>query len=353
MSARALRILGQISEVEGDAAITEKLMLAAQRKSLRESAAVLWLLQNAETNKNYAVAARYADILFRTRGQATAFATWKLAQLAENGEANKEVKALLAASPPWRGYFLGNIWTYISDARTPLDLLLSLRETSAPPTQQEIRNYLTFLLSRNLFDLAYYSWLQFLPADELSTVGLLVNGSFERQISQMPFEWSYSSGSGVTVDVVPRQGAEGKHVLAVEFGLGRVDFRGVRQITMLGQGSYVLNGSYSAGLRGRRGVIWRVTCAQTGAVLGETPMIQDSGQKWKSFEIEVSVPDKNCRAQKVELVLDCALEFGNDRLGPCRIRRHFDRAQAPLKSAGHKATCGRSAKLMLPASAWP
>ncbi len=304
MSARALRLLGQISEVGGDPTSTEKLMLAARRNSLRESPAIIWLLFNAEVNRNYEAEAYYTDILFRTRGEATAFATWKLAQLAESAEANKEVKALLAVRPPWRARFLVDVPAYITDARTPLDLLLSLNGTQAPPTAQEIKSYLNFLIGKNMFDLAYYSWLQFLPPDDLSTVGLLANGSFEKPLSQMPFDWSFAKGSGVTIDIQPRGDAVEGHALSVAFGDGRVNFDGIRQLTMLGAGSYKLAGTYSGRLQGRRGLVWRVSCAKTGLQLAETPMLQDSGQKWKNFEVGFVVPDKDCRAQKVELLLD-------------------------------------------------
>ena len=303
LNSRALRLLGQIRDAEGDDAAAQVLMQAAAHLSLRETPAVIWLFQNAQSRKDHAAMVRYLDVLFRTRLEALPFAEWQLTQMAESPDANAVVKDVLAQNPSWRRRYFADIGSFVSDARTPLDLMLSLRETPAPATADERRFYLDFLVGKGFYELAYYSWLQFLDPSELSSVGFLSNGSFERPLTRTPFDWTVESGSGATVDVVPRLDAPGQHALSVEFTHGRVDFRGVRQYAMLAPGSYTFAGVHSGRLRGRRGLVWRVSCAKSGTHIAESAALMDGGRSWKPFSFEFTVPESECKVQRVELGL--------------------------------------------------
>src|SRR5262249_5278544 len=152
--------------------------------------------------------------------------------------------------PPWRRQFFAVLPNYISDARTPLYLFLSLRETATPPSPAELRGYLDVLISRTFYDLAYYTWLQLLPAEQLGHAGLLFNGSFELAPSGLPFDWVISSGSGVTATIATRPNRDAERALFIEFGHGRVDFPGISQVTMLSPGPYKFRGKYSGDIAG-------------------------------------------------------------------------------------------------------
>src|ERR1700734_1770852 len=65
LDARALRILGQLAEADGDDAKTAKFMDAANRLSLHEMAAVFWLLRNNAATGDFKSAVYYADIMLR------------------------------------------------------------------------------------------------------------------------------------------------------------------------------------------------------------------------------------------------------------------------------------------------
>ena len=259
----------------------------------------------ADGKGDYETALYYADALLRTRSQYEPRVIPFVARMAEIGEANAHVKRLLATNPPWRGAFFAQVSSAITDARTPLDLLLALRDSGAPPTAKELSGYLNFLISRNFHELAYYAWLQFLPPEQLTKTGLLFNGSFEVPLSGLPFDWTISSGSGVTIDIVARPDRDGEQALFVEFGHGRVDFRDVTQLTMLPPGTYRLQVKYRGELLGRRGLIWRVAC--TGSrndVLGESTMTTGIARDWEDMEFSFTVPETGCRAQYVRLTLD-------------------------------------------------
>jgi hypothetical protein len=305
-NADALGLLGQLAEREGDVARTEALMRAAAHLSIRESYAVYWLLQKAQRENNRAAVLRQADTLLRTRGRAVPLAVPILAQVAEKG-APTDVIALLKTNPPWRGAFFGRLPQNITDARTPLYLLLGLQGTAHPPTQQELAQYINFLIGRQFHELAYYTWLQFLPTEDLAKITPLFNPSFEKPLTGLPFDWALAQGSGVTSEIRPRPAPsddpDNAQALFVEFTQGRAEFPGVRQLTLLGPGTYELKGKYKGMLVGKRGLIWRVSCTGKGP-LAESELLRGDISQWRDFAVQFTVPPTGCRAQQIRLELD-------------------------------------------------
>jgi hypothetical protein len=253
---------------------------ASSPPTRRQKTSSYWLMQKSYERKDYATAIYYADVLLRTRPQVLPYLVPSLAQLAENKDASSAVKKLLANNPPWRAQFFSTLPNSISDARTPLELLLSIRDTPTPPVAADLHAYLNFLISHNFYELAYYEWLQFLPPEQLS------------------------AGQGVTVDIAARP-ENGWRALLIDFGYGRVDFHGVTQLIMLPPGAYDFKGKYKGEFVGRRGLEWRITCAGGNSPpLGKSPMFIGVTPLWKDFEYSFTVPSTDCRAQYVRLTLD-------------------------------------------------
>jgi hypothetical protein len=299
LNARAFSMLGQLSR---GTLLEAPLIQAAARRSFFESAAVLWMMRKDYEDGDYRSAIRYADILLRTRPQSPQIATAALGSIAETPGASGELKQLLASNPRWRGEFFAHLPASISDARTPLDLLLALKDTPTPPTPSEVGPYLKFLIEHEFYDLAYYTWLQFLPPEQLNKAGYLFNGSFEIAPSGLPFDWTLTRESGATMEVADRTDGKSAHALFMEFGVGRVEGLSVRQMVILAPGDYQFRGTYKADIVSQRGLQWRIVCASNAKpVIGESPTVIGAASDWRGFEFSFTVPKTDCPAQSVEL----------------------------------------------------
>jgi hypothetical protein len=305
LNARGFSILGRLSALDSEEKKTKSLMQAASRRSLHESTAVYWIMQKYYQDGDYRAAIRSADTLLRTRPGMAEHVMPVLGKIAENPDTSGDLKQLLAANPPWRPEFFDRLPANISDARTPLDILLNLKNTPTPPTSAELRSYLDFLISRGFYDLAYDTWLQFLPAERLNKVGLLFNGDFEAAPSGLPFDWVIPQGSGVTVKIGERPDEDGDHALLLEFGVGRVDVQPITQLTVLSPGQYRFQGKHNVDIVSQRGLQWRITCAGQGATqIAESQVVQGSSAAWRDFSFSFAVPETDCPAQYVRLLFD-------------------------------------------------
>lgn len=305
LDAGALFLLGRIAEAEGSAAATD-LMQAAARRSLRQTGAVYYMMQRSFEAQDYAETLDRADAILRTAPRMTRYIVPVLGRIAEDEDARTRLTDRLAAKPPWRVAFLSGLPQAITDARTPLNILLALRDSPAPPTTADLRGYLDFLIRKGFHELAYYAWLQFLPPEDLSRAGLIYNGSFERPPSGLPFDWVIRTGPGVMVQMSPAADLETGRALHVEFGHGRVDFGSVAQLTLLAPGAYRFEGRLRGELAGRRGLVWQISCAgQRQKVLGRSEMMTGLAPTWRAFNFTFEVPaDQQCRAQDLRLTLD-------------------------------------------------
>ncbi len=305
LNAQGLRILGQLDEVEGNRSGTRGAMQAAARLSIRESVAIDWLMRKSFEASDFELTLYYADVLLRTRPQLIGYVMPTLVRLAEDKAARQSLQLLLAKNPSWRTSFFSELPSRVSDARTPMVLLLGLRDTAVPPTAADLRVYLDFLVAHKFYQLAYYTWLQFLPKDRLGSAGWLYNGNFEISPSGLPFDWVINQGNAVTVDIVDRVDGPGR-ALSVEFADGRVDFKSVTQLVVLPPGAYHFTSKYRGEVSGPRGMKWRIACA-SGAPIAESSMMTGMRPEWIDVDVPFTVPADDCGAQYVRLDLDARM----------------------------------------------
>jgi len=308
LNAHALRILGQVADIAKDDQAASMFMRAAAHQSLHETFAGYWLMKKSAEAGDYNATIYYADALLRTELGISAYVMPVLAHLAVDKRGRGPLVMALGADPPWRSAFLGALPDYVTDARTPLEILMALRASSAPPTSADIAPYLKALIAHRDYNLAYYTWLQFLSPAELRNAGMLFNGNFQSAPSGQPFDWQISPGAGVTIDIVRRTDKTDARALLIEFQYGRVGYQSVTELVMLAPGNYRFTGSYKGELGGPRGLKWRIVCTDGATTrVGESAMITGKAPDWRTIEFGFTVPATNCPAQQVRLDLDARM----------------------------------------------
>lgn len=332
---RALVILGQLKRWAGAAEQAATLLRASAHRSLREPVPQAWLINEALERQDWSLVMRHADILMRMHPQAIAALMPLIAHMAESPVSASVVSEAVTGSPPWRRAFFTELQSAVTDARTPLDLLLRLKETASPPTVTELRSYLNFLVERKFFDLAYYTWLQFLTPQQLAMVTSLFNGSFEERPSGLPFDWMLPTGGTASVAIARRPDRPSSRALVVHFGHGRVELHATSQVLRLTPGRYRFDGEVMGEVRGHRGVRWRLTCLGEGERnIGESAMFVGAFKDWMGFSFQAAVPESGCAAQRLSLILDARtpserLVSGSIWFDELSIHREPETASAP------------------------
>jgi hypothetical protein len=310
LHARALNLLGQVAQLRGDNQKTEHIMQAAAHRSLHNYYPAYWMLLKSYEDQDFALAVYYADALLRASGGSVESVVRILARIAETPEGSAELERVLKENPPWRLGFFQALKRNITDARTPLNLFLSLEDTPAAATPKERSTYNKFLVKRGLYELAYYTWLQFLPEEQLGSLGGLFNGDFEIPLTAEPFDWRFRNQAGAIVEVTSHPDDDG-HVLFMKLGPGRVNLGDVSQLVVLPPGRYKFRGLQKVDILSKKPFFWEVRCvgapgasASNEEPLGKGPAIEGRDLSWSGFEFDFTVPRTDCPAQYARLSSD-------------------------------------------------
>jgi hypothetical protein len=223
--------------------------------------------------------------------------------LAGDPQSRAALVDVLSADPPWRGWFLAQLPAKVP-ADTAYAALAGLKATARPPRAVELLPYLRQLIDNGAFELAFVTWLHFLPADQSAALPYVYNGDFEQPISSLPFDWTIGNVTGAATSVVAAGDDNRGQALRIVFANTRVAYRHVSKLLVLPPGNYRLSGLEKAdGLVNERGMQWRVFCAEGDKqTLGASPGLVGSGG-WREFEATFAVPSTRCKAQWLRLEL--------------------------------------------------
>lgn len=310
-NARALTVIGNLKREAGEVNAAAALYHSAARRSLREPTAIGWSIQEALVEQDWSLVMQRADTMMRMHMQTIESLAPLVAQMLEKPGLGREVPAMvydaLARAPPWRDRFLRQLLSVMTDARTPLRLFVALQTTEYPPTADELRTYVDFLVEKGFYDLAYYTWLQFLPPERLAGVNLLSNGSFENRPTGVPFDWKLPIKGTAAVSIARRVDRPLARALVINLGHGRVELGRISQLVRLPPGRYRVTGEAMGEVHGARGLRWHIACARgqhSMQPLGESEMLIGNIEAWKAFSFPVTVPKTGCAAQWLWLYLD-------------------------------------------------
>ena len=340
MSARAVRMLGQLADLEGDREKASRLLEVAARRSKHESMAVYLMIRRNLDAKNWEAAMFYADLAIRSRPELMPAVTPLLVRMAETPGANPVLKAALADDPAWRTSFLSDMLRHVTHTGTPLDLLVHLKASKRPPATDEAKAYLGLLVQANLLSAAYFARLQLMTPEQLAGAGFVLNGDFQQPNSELPFDWVLPKPVGATVEIARVPGDSENRALRIEFGSGRVQLGEVQQRLMLPPGNYRLTARFRGEILGRRGMKLIVSCASTPVAdqLGESPVFLGNQSAWRTKEFVFTVRD-TCLSQMLRVRHDA--RFASEQFASGVVWYddiHIARHDAPDKPAASRAS---------------
>jgi len=303
LDGRGFRYLGSAAQAHKDLAAAERLYEIAAERSPRDLPSQAWLGDYELTHGDFDSALSRLDRIMRVEPNREHQLAPVMMQLAATPAAQPALARLLQADPPWREKMLQRILANNQDVAAVFPLVEKMRVQPGGLNQKELNTWIDRLAGSGQWGTAYLTWVQSLSPEASRQIGNVYNGSFEQEPSQGGFDWRFGEIAGAHIGREQTTGAKGNLALRIMFSDDRVPFSHVRELLALPPGKFRLGGQARLeDLRTDRGLVWTVTCAESGALLGQTePM---SGvHDWEHFSTDFEVPASNCGGQWLTLML--------------------------------------------------
>ncbi len=300
-----LKRLSYLNERAGETGLAENYAIIAGRRSMRDSAAQLFLIQKALGSKSYDEALYRLDGLVRahSRRGTESFKRFDdflrlIADLVKVPEARKAIASQLAKTPPWRKAFLKQL---VSNSSSPVStiyaLFVEMRETSHPPNTEETKAVYDRLIKEGNFELAHYMWLNFLTDEKLAKSEMIFDGSFDLPPSNDYFGWNAVNSANVRAAPIRSDANPNDKILSLEISASPKKFDGLFQYLRLSPGSYKLAlDARITEIDTESDLTWQIYCVPGNGPIGELEGFAEKSQ-WKRLEVDFRVPDQNCETQ--------------------------------------------------------
>jgi hypothetical protein len=302
LNVAALKNIAAIYALDGDLVKSDELTVLISRLTLRDFSVQISAMQMLLTQKKYPFALIKLDTILRSDPRYGEQLFPLIIGIAGDDNGADAVTATLSQLPPWRNAFMQFASRQNENNGTLYGVLAKLRKMNAVVHDDELRPYLQYLAGKQQFETAYFVWLDFLSANDLTKAGLVFDGDFTNQPRNLIFDWNVLPTKNTEIDVVPRAGRSGDFALRLNFTDRHGAFANVFQTLKLEPGSYVLNAEARADkLRTVGGLRWQVSCLSSNKILAFSPKLIVDGP-WQAFNFGFDVPVQNCETQRLALV---------------------------------------------------
>ncbi len=314
LSYRALALLARLAEWSGDPARADALLRLAAARTRQDVALQAGFIQLQLRTGDLAGALDSLDGVMRSnRPIQPAFLT-TLAELAADPGFRARLVARLGTEPPWRTEFFRFLMAQ-PESRVLLERLFQeMSAAGTPPAKRDIQFYVQQLVAKQDYARAIKVWRS--RPDAAAEAPLLVNGDFEHEPVDKPFDWQLQSSSNAEIRIVPSSDPVSGQALRISFAGGRLRVQPVSQLLALAPGSYELSWRARAqDLETMFGLLWEVRCVwPKDTRLARSPPLKGT-RPWSEFSLSVTVPQTDCPAQTLQLRIEAPASLDQEIQG--------------------------------------
>ena len=267
LDGRALRVLGQVAEHQGDEKRAAELFIKAVALSPRDLPSHVWLLEYSLRSRQAKPAAEHLDALLRVAPELANVLLPQAAALAVNPAAQDAVLGQLALNPPWRRHLLMALAAsgYSADQIVPVYVKLNAQSKLEPGDYLPLIDRLN---KEGRYPQAYLTWANLIPEKQRKYLGNVFDGGFELPLEEQvgAYGWLMQPVDGAQAQLYSTSGTLGENSFYLEFEGRRTPYAHLSQMLALPPGQWRLSFRAKADrLDSVRGLVWRIICQADGS----------------------------------------------------------------------------------------
>jgi len=298
--ARLYSLLGEINHRSGDHEAAYRRFEQALRFSKTEIHALQRTIVRSVETDDFTKAVREVDILLRRWPERLGALAGSFPLILAKEDGYGATLAALAAGAPWRARLFGAL------ARDPVGivaadrLLLDLKRSDAPPTQQELAATIGGYIAQKRYEAAYHFFLFTLSDEEKKRGGYVFNGGFAQPPLKRPFDWQIRDQAGVEVTLAEPEGGQGGGA-RLRFLNKPVKNISVQQFVQLQPGNYSIRLDASArNLALPKELFWSLRCMDRNTQLVKLGIPEGTFDN-QTLSAAFTVDPEGCEMQVLKL----------------------------------------------------